>query len=108
VSTRLNSLPERRPNRCLKPRMKRPLGVIILALFYFLGTVLFILVLVIAILEPAFVSGLLNLNVRQDIEPARTYEGVHVLLILIFAAIGLGLWFLQSWARWTGFGDCRM
>lgn len=79
--------------------MKRPVGVIILALFYLLGAVLFLVVLMVPILRPASVAALHTSNLGQDIQHAQTYKGVHTLLILIFAGIGLGLWFLQSWAR---------
>lgn len=69
------------------------------ASYYLLGSVLFLLVLVVALLQPAFVSALHNPNLRQDIQDAGKYQGIHALLIVIFAGIGVGLWFLQPWAR---------
>ena len=71
----------------------------ILALFYLLGAVLFLVVLMVPILRPASVAALHTSNLGQDIQHAQSHKGVHALLILIFAGIGVGLWFLQSWAR---------
>jgi hypothetical protein len=81
--------------------MKRPLGVTFLALFYLLGAVLFLVLLVIGILEPEGASVFHRSNLGQDIQHIHNRLGLHLIVVVIFAGIGLGLWFLQSWARRT-------
>jgi hypothetical protein len=83
----------------VEPRLKRPLGVTIVAVYWFLGAALFLIVLVQGILQPASGSGFFSGALAEDAQHAGAHFGVHVLLIAIFAGIGLGLWSLHSLAR---------
>lgn len=84
-----------------QPRIKRPLGVTLVASFYLLGAALFLAVLLVGLLQPAFVSNLHSRGLIGDIENARTHPGVHEIVAVIFAALGAGLWSLKSFARYT-------
>lgn len=78
-------------------RVKRPLGVTILALLYLFGGVAFLIILSTALRTPAGVPGSV---LGHDIPTVQKFKGIFPVLSLIFAGIGAGLWFMQSWARW--------
>lgn len=89
--------------------MKRPFGVSIISILFLVAGALFLGALMVAVLRPSVISVFHNPGLREDIQNASTYRGAHVLLALTFAGMGLGLWYLQRWARWlalliTGIG----
>lgn len=83
----------------LHSQVKRPLGVSIVAGYWLLGAVLFLVMLVVGLSQPAGGSGFFRGALAQDAQHAREHFGEYLLLILIFTGIGLGLWFLKSLAR---------
>ena len=83
----------------LEPPAKRPLGVTIVALYWFLGAAVFLMVLVGGVLGGTGGSGFFSGGLAEDVQDAQEHFGVHVLVMLIFAAIGLGIWSLQPLAR---------
>lgn len=87
------------PHRSEVPKSKRPLGVTIVAVYWLLGAALFLMVLVAGLLQPAGGSGFFSGGLAEDVQSARGHIGTRLILIVIFAAIGLGLWSLQSLAR---------
>lgn len=81
------------------PKARRPLGVTIVAVYWLLGAALFLMVLVAGLMQPAGGSGFFSGGLGEDVQSARAHITARLVLIVIFAAIGLGLWSLQSLAR---------
>ncbi|HET9407182.1 MAG TPA: hypothetical protein VFO39_08075 [Candidatus Sulfotelmatobacter sp.] len=79
----------------------RPLGVTLLALFFFLITVVLLGVLVVSLFHPEGISTRHPTDLQHDIQQANKYKGAHLLIVLTFAAVGFGLWNLHPLARYA-------
>lgn len=76
---------------------RRPLGVTIAALLFLISSLLTLGVLVLGLLEPAWIFSLHAL--RGDILNARNHAEAHFVVAAMYAAMAVGLWRLPMWAR---------
>ena len=76
---------------------ERPLGVTMIALLFLLSSLLTFGVLLLGVLQPAWIASLRHLG--QDIKAAGSNVGAFVLVGASYAALAAGLWRLQRWAR---------
>lgn len=79
---------------------KRPLGIIILIVFYSLGVIFFVLAGLIAVLKPDLLSNIPNFNLEKFGKNIfYEFAGLMIIFAIIFLAIVYGFIKLKNWAR---------
>lgn len=77
---------------------RRPLGVTLIALLFLISSLLTLGALIVGLIEPSWVFSLHD-ALRGDILNARNHAVAHFVVAAIYAAMAMGLWRLQMWAR---------